>query len=417
VAIRSIKRFAADWYFDHVFEPPKPFPKTKKEKVAVVGAGPTGLTCAYYLARVGYPVTVFEALPFGGGMLMVGVPEFRLPKKVVQKEIEYIEKRGVEIRYSTPINVNFTIDNLFKDGFKAVFIAAGAQKSQKVGVPGEDERLEGFYYGLSFLRDVKLGKEVKVGRKVAVIGGGNVAIDAARSSLRLGAKKVSILYRRTRDEMLASDEEIEAALDEGISIQYLIAPSEAISEAGKVVGLNCVTMQLGEPDESGRRRPIPIPGTEGIFETDTLIMAVGQAPDLSFLPPDSNLERTRWEMLAVNSNTLATNVPGVFAGGDFVTGPGNIIEAIAAGRRGAVAIDKYLLDDTSKVELYDPKEPIPEESVEAKLEGVEEEKPRVKMPVVPPEERVIDFREIELGFTEEKAREEAKRCLRCDLER
>jgi NADH-quinone oxidoreductase subunit F len=417
MAIRSLKRIAADKYFELVDEPPPPFPKTKSQKIAVVGAGPNGLTCAFYLARMGYPVTVFEALPVGGGMLMVGVPEFRLPKAVIQKEIEYIQHRGVEIRYNTPVNINFTLEDIKNQGYDAIFIAAGAQKSQRIRIPGEDEKLKGLLYGLSFLRDAKLEREIEVGKKVVVVGGGNVAIDTARTLVRLGSKEVTIIYRRTRDDMPATIEEIEEAEHEGVKIECLVAPVRIISSEGRVTAVECMRMEPGDYDESGRRRPIPVEGSEFIIEVDMVIPAVGQAPDLSFLPTDSALERTKWETLVVDSNTLATNIPGIFAGGDFVTGPTTIIESIAAARRGAVAIDKYLQRDESRIVFVEEREEMPHEVVDEILKDVEEEKVRVKMPTAPPEERVRDFREIELGFSEEEAREEAKRCLRCDLEK
>jgi NADH-quinone oxidoreductase subunit F len=426
VAIRGLKRFAADWYFDHVGElpEPKPFPQTRNQKVAVVGAGPTGLSCAYFLAQMGYPVTVFEALPLGGGMLSVAIPDFRLPREVIEKEINYIGKKGVDIKYNTPINVNFTIEDIKSSGFEAVFIAAGAQKSQSIGIPGELEDTEGFYYGLRFLRDVKVGKPVKVGRRVAVIGGGNVALDSSRTALRLGAEEVSIFYRRSREEMPVTEVEYDETLAEGIQVNFLISPTRIVSENWKVGGLQCVRMRLGEPDAGGRRRPIPISGSEFFAPADTVIAAVGQAPDLSFLPPDSALERTRWERLAVDENRLTTNVAGVFAGGDFVSGPGMVIEAIAAGRRGAIAIDKYLRRDTSRVEMYDLKpsviSPVTATSVSEEAVSAEETwEPqfRPETPHLPLSERKGSFKEIELSFSEEKAKQEAKRCLRCDLEK
>ena len=418
VAIRTLKRFAADWYAEHGSEigEIKPFPKTRKEKIAVVGAGPTGLACAYFLAQSGYPVTVFEALPVGGGMLSVAIPEFRLPSVAIQQDIDYIVKRGVEIKYNTPINANFTVEDLKKDGFASVFIAAGAQRSQRLGIPGEVEDIEGLYYGLRFLRDVRLGRVVKVGKSVAIIGGGNVALDAARTALRLGADETSIYYRRSRDEMPVSDVEYEEAVAEGVMINFLSSPTRITSNDWKVTGLQCTRMKLGDPDESGRRRPIPITGSEFTTAADTVIAAVGQAPDLSFLPQDSALERTRWETLVVDSNSLATNVPGVFAGGDFVTGPDMVVNAIAAGRRGAIAIDKFLRRDNSRVEIYDRKAKVTEGARAPELEDAWETKPRTAVRTLPLAERRASFTEIELGFTGDIARREAKRCLRCDLE-
>jgi NADH-quinone oxidoreductase subunit F len=419
VDIRALKRFAADWYFDHASELPEPvpFPKTKSQKIAVVGAGPCGLSCAYFLAQMGYPTTVFEVLPVGGGMLSVAIPDFRLSREVIEKEIEYIIKRGVEIKFDTPINVNFTVEDLRKSGFDAVFIAAGAQRSQRIGIPGEIEDLEGFYHGLRFLRDVKVGKPVRIGRRVAVIGGGNVALDASRTSLRLGADEVDIFYRRSREEMLVTEVEYNEALAEGVRINFLVSPTRIVSDKWKVTGLQCIRMRLAEPDASGRRRPIPIPGSEFFVEADTVIAAVGQAPDLSFLPPDSALERTRWERLVVDENRLATNLPGVFAGGDFVSGPGMVIDAIAAGRRAAIAIEKYLRGDTSRVEIYDLKPSAIEEVISKEEKETWEPQFRPEMTRLPIEERKRSFKETELGFSEEKAGQEAKRCLRCDLER
>jgi NADH-quinone oxidoreductase subunit F len=419
VAIRSLKRFVADWYFDHVSElpEPEPFPQTHSQRAAVVGAGPTGLACAYYLAQMGYPVTVFEALPVGGGMLAVAIPDFRLPREVIEKEIDYIARRGVEIRYNTPININFTVEDIRKAGFDALFIAAGAQRSQRIGIPGELEDIQGFHYGLRFLRDVKVGRQVRVGHRVAIIGGGNVALDAARTALRLDADEVSIFYRRSRGEMLVTEVEYDEAVAEGVLINFLTSPTRITTDQWRVTGLQCIRMRLGEPDASGRRRPVPISGSEFFTEADTVVAAVGQAPDLSFLPPDSALERTRWETLVVDTNTLATNVSGVFAGGDFVTGPGMVIDAIAAGRRGAIAIDKYLRGDTSRVEIYDLKAGVIGEVISREEEETWEAQPRLEVPRLPPQQRKQSFVEVELGFSEEKARQEARRCLRCDLER
>jgi len=346
----------------------------------------------------------------------VAIPEFRLPREVIQREIDYIAKKGVDIRYDTPINVNFTVEDLRRDGFEAVFVAAGAQRSQHIGIPGELEDMAGLYYGLRFLRDVKLGRQVRVGHRIAVIGGGNVALDTARTALRLGAGEVNIYYRRSRDEMPVTDVEYDQAIAEGVQADFLVSPTRIVSENWEVTGLQCSRMRLGEPDEKGRRRPIPITGSEFFIEADTVIAAVGQAPDLSFLPVDSSLERTRWETLVVDNNTLSTNVDGVFAGGDFVTGPGMVIDAIAAGRRAAIAIDKYLKGDTSRVEIYDLKAKVVGESPVQEDEEIWEAQPRLTVPILPAQERKTSFAEVELSFPEEKARKEARRCLRCDLE-
>jgi NADH-quinone oxidoreductase subunit F len=417
VAIRALKRFAADWYYSHVKEDPEPFPIRHSQKIAVIGAGPAGLSCAFYLRKMGYPCTVFEALPVGGGMMGVVIPDFRLPKEVIQREIRYIQARGVEIRYNAPVTSQRSVEELLKGGFDAVFIAAGAQRSQRIGIPGEIEGVEGLMYGLSFLRDIKVGKSLQVGPRVAVIGGGNTALDASRAALRLGAEEVHLYYRRTREDMPVTDREYEEALQEGVQFHFLVAPTRIINENWRVKGIECIRMIPGEADHTGRRRPIPIEGSEFFVEAETVIPAVGQAPDLSFLPEDTKLERARWGALQVDPNTLSTNLPGIFAGGDFVTGPTSVIQAIAAGRRAAVAIDKYLRGDTTPVEIRDEKCDI-EHQVEMAADQEElEERKRLEIPILPPDQRIAGFMEVEQAYTEQQAVEEAKRCLRCDKER
>jgi NADH-quinone oxidoreductase subunit F len=418
VSIKSLKRFAADWYFDHISDVPKPFPRTQKEQVAIVGAGPAGLSCAYYLCQLGYGTTVFEAQPVGGGMVGIAIPEFRLPKDIIQKEIAYIQSRGVEIHYNTPINTQFNIEHLMKEGYSAVFIAAGAQSSRRIGIPGEEDDLEGLLYGLKFLMDVRVGGKTPIGRKVIVIGGGNVALDAARTSLRLGAEEVQVFYRRTREEMLVTPLEFQEAQEEGIIFHFLVSPTRIIKENKKVIGMEAIRMQLGESDEQGRRIPVPIEGSEFFVAADTIIPSVGQAPDLSFLPKDSKLERARWGALTVDNNSLSTNIPGVFAGGDFITGPTYVINAIASGRRAALAIDKYLKKDRSKVDIRDEKALLDFQATA--FLGADEQsqgQQRIAMATVSPGIRKRGFQEIELGFSLEQAQEEARRCLRCDLEK
>ncbi len=418
IAIRTLKRTAADWCAENAVKLPKPkaFPKTQNEKIAVVGAGPAGLACAYFLAQMGYPVTVFEAGPKAGGMLSMALPQFRLPQESVNQDVDYILKRGVEIKYNTPIDAKFRIRTLLNDEFKAVFVGCGAQKSQKLGIPGESDDIKGLYSGLQFLEDVKEGKDIEVGSTVAVIGGGNVALDAARTALRLGAQKVDILYRRSHEEMPVSEIEYDEAVAEGINMNFLVGPVRIDSEGGKVKGIQCNRMQLGEMDAVGRRRPVPMPGSEFFVDADSIIAAVGQSVDLSFLPTDSRLARTKWyDMLQVDENTLATNVPGIFAGGDFITGPDMVIHAIAAGKRGAMAIDKYLKGDSSRVVMGTGKTVSnvkPSTSDEERWKP----RPRVKVKTLAITNVKGNFAETELPLTIEEAMQEAKRCLRCDLD-
>ena len=338
--IRDLKRFVADYEIREQIDETPPGPENRGKKVAIIGAGPAGLTCAHDLARSGYRVTVFERFPVSGGMLCVGIPKYRLPREILNTEIADIERLGVEIKTDTPIGGDLTLDDLFDQGFEAVFIAIGAHESLKAGMDGEET--DGVVPGVNFLRDLNLDKEVRVEKRVAVIGGGNVAMDAARSSLRLGAEEVSILYRRSREEMPAGDEEIEAAIAEGIRFEYLVAPVGAIAGNGRVKGIKCIRMELGEPDASGRRRPIPIEGAEFEIELDMIIPAIGQRPDLSFLPRDDAIELTRWGTIVADPGTCETSREGVFSGGDCVTGPAIAIEAIAAGQKAALSIDNYL---------------------------------------------------------------------------
>ena len=415
VAIRSLKRFASDWYFDHIGKAEEPFPVTENRKIAVVGAGPSGLTCAYFLVKMGYGVTVFEAKSVAGGMLGITVPEFRLPRKVIQAEIEYIESCGVEIHYNSPIDARHTVNDLVKEGYNAVFIAAGAQASKRIGIPGEREELDGLYYGLNFLTDVKAGEEIRLNGRVVVVGGGNVAIDVARTATRIGAKDVQLFCLEARDEMPAWEKELGEAIDEGIVINPSWGPKQINHKGGKVTGIGfvrCVSVFDGE----GRFNPTFDEESRQVIEAEAVIISIGQAPDISFLSKDSQLERALWGSLVVDENSLATNVPGVFAGGDLTTGPTYVIQAIASGRRAALAIDKYFKGEKGRVKILDEKTAMKEDTGLALDEETEEERPRVKIELEKPEERVTDFREVEKGFTGDDAYREAMRCLRCDLE-
>jgi len=400
IAIRMLKGYAAKHDNGLWKENIRTAPDTGK-RVAVVGAGPAGLTAGYYLARRGHSVTVFEALPEPGGMMRVGIPDYRLPKDILKSEIKEIEDAGVEIRTSTRVE---SIDELFKEGYNAVFVATGAHQGMKIGVKGESSR--GVMDCAEFLRNVSLGKEVEVGDKVAVIGGGNAAIDAARTALRLGAKEVNIVYRRTRAEMPANPEEVEEAVAEGASVDYLVAPYRIKGHNGWVE-LESQRMELGEMDSSGRRRPEPVEGSQFTTSYDTIIAAIGQRPEV---PERFNISLGRGNIIEVDPDTLATSREGVYAGGDAASGPASVIEAIAAGRQAAVSIDKYLGGKGDIEETLAP----PEGEI-APLEEAEEQW-RPKMPTVPVKKRLDNFNQVELGYDDKAAIEEAKRCLRCDLE-
>ena len=416
VAIRALKRFASDWYFDHISLAKAPFPVSSNHKVAIVGAGPAGLTCAYFLAKMGYRVTVYEAQPMGGGMLGISIPEFRLPREVIQKEIDYITSCGVKVLYNSPIDANHTVNDLLAEGYGAVFIGAGAHSSLRIGIAGEEEGIRGLYHGLQFLADIRKGKEIKLRGKVAIIGGGNVAIDVARTALRIGARDVQIFYRRTIEEMPAWEKDIEEAIEEGVVINPLWGPKRIIHRDGEVTGIEFVRSKTVFDEEGGSHLSIDEKITQ-VVDVEAVIVSIGQAPDISFLSEDGQLERAVWGSLVVDENTLCTNVPGIFAGGDFTTGPSTVIRAIASGRRAAIAVDKYLRDDKSRVEIVDEKTSMEENIGLALDEETAEARPRLKIELESPEERVRDFREVETGFTEEQAVLEATRCLRCDLEK
>ena len=410
VSIRDLKRMVSDYAYEHGIDFIPPVKPRKVERVAIVGSGPAGLTAAYELSREGYNVTIFEALPVAGGMMAVAIPEYRLPKRILNAEIDSILKLGGELRLNTRVD---DIDELFKKGYKAVFISCGAHKGDKMGIPGEDA--EGVSDAIEFLRELNLGKKPMVGKRVTVVGGGNSAVDAARASLREGAQEVRILYRRERKDMPAIVEEIEAAEEEGIQIDCLTAPTKVLSQNRKVSGLECVHMELRGFDSSGRRTPHPLPGSEYPITVDTVIEAIGQRPDTSFMK-DSEVKVSKGGTVVVDPRTLATSRPGVFAGGDAVTGPKTVIWAVAAGQRAATSINRYLqgkpLSPFIERDGYEPIEvPItPPTDEEVK------ERARVHPSRIDPRERKPSFKEIVLPLSPAEAREEAVRCLRCDLE-
>jgi len=409
IDIMHLKRFVADLDLkdETRYLPEKK--ESKGKKVAVVGAGPAGLTCAYYLAAEGYDVEVFESLPVAGGWLAVGIPEYRLPKDVLKAEIKVIEDLGVKIHLNTAVGKDIPFAKLQSD-YDAVFIGCGTVNSSKLNIPGED--LQGVIHGVDYLKRVNLGEKVFLGDKVAVVGGGNVAMDAVRTAIRTGSKDVFILYRRSRAEMPASPEEIEEALEEGIKMEFLVAPKRVVGENGKVTGVECTRMELGEPDASGRRRPVEIKGSEFIVPCDALIPAIGQEADLDFVPKESGISINKWKNFDVDPVTFATTTPGVFAGGDVVTGPATVVKAVYAGKEAAVSIDRYLRgEDMAAGRAKDWTQGLADKADVSKVAKV----PRRKYPHMKPEDRRTNFREVGIGFTEEDAVAEAKRCLACGI--
>jgi len=411
ISICGLKRFAADNMRRMLWQVQRAPVLYPDDKVAVVGSGPAGLTVAYDLVQKGYPVTIFEKLPVAGGMLHVGIPEYRLPRDVLADEIGAIRHLGADIRLGMTVGKDVTFEELMGQGYRAFFLGVGAHKGLELRIPGEDE-LEGCIDATTFLKKIGLGEKRVPGRKVCVIGGGNSAIDAARTSLRLGAEEVHIVYRRQREQMPANPAEVEAALEEGIQIDFLTNPVRILGEKGKAVGMECILNELGEPDAGGRRRPVPVPGSEFVIECDVIIPAISQESDLSFLPQNHKFSISRWNSFLVNERTLESNIPGFFAGGDAVTGPATVVKAIAAGHQAAVSIDCYLRGRDYQGYWY----PKPQLTVE-RLELSEEDEKlvRPKMEELPVGDRVDNFKEVELGLDENSALCEARRCLRCDL--
>ena len=406
VAIRALKRLVADIEREQGRVKPEPIPKTKNEKIAIIGAGPAGLTAAYELAKLGYPVTVFERMPEPGGMMRYCIPEFRLEKFVVANEIAYIQDIGVEIKTGVEFGKDITLESLRNEGYKAIFISIGTQQGMKLKVPGED--LEGVINAVDFLRAVALGKHIDVGEKVAVIGGGNTAIDAARTAKKLGAKEVMILYRRSRAEMPALPHEVAEAERDGVKIYFLVSPKQIIGENGKVKAVECLRMRLGEPDASGRRRPIPISFSEHKYYVNTVIPALGQVAEASCIPTELLDKEARTPRIKVDPVTMETGIPGVFAGGDIATGPASIIEAVGAGKRAAVSIHLYLTGQ----DLRKGREDIEETTWVKNWGYLKKKERRYEPPLEKPRLSLEEVREY-LEKTKKKAMFEAFRCLAC----
>ena len=402
IAIRALKRFAVEFGGDRMIQIEG---ETRhEERVAIVGSGSAGLSAAYYLRKLGYPVTIFEAYSEVGGMLRVGIPKYRLPREVLDVEVQRLIQMGVEIETSTSV---VSLDLLFQMGYKAVFITVGAHQGLRLGIEGEES--PGVVDGATFLRETNLGLKPSIGSRVAVVGGGNVAIDAARTAVRLGAEDVKLLYRRSREEMPANSSEVEQATEEGIEILFLVTPTKLERRDAKLK-LTCLRMELGEPDASGRRRPMPVKDSEFSMDFDTLITAIGQAPQI---PGDFRLRIGRGSTIRVDPVTLTTNREGVFAGGDAVTGPATVVQALATGRQAAFRIDEYLQHRYPLVDKGE-KEVLVGDLFPKTIEAIRKLS-RLEPPILPPEERAREFEPVELAYDWGSAVNEARRCLRCGM--
>ena len=441
INIMVLKRSASDYEWQHHITPPMQ-PKAKKGKtVGIVGAGPAGLAAAYYLALEGFQCTIYEALPegFGGGMIAVGIPAYRMPRHILQRDVDIIQSMGVEIVYNCRVGKDVSLPDL-KKKHDAVFLAPGAHRSKPMGVEGEDKGYKGFLPGgIDFLREAYMGRPTGMGKKVCVVGGGNTAIDCVRVALREGAEVSTLVYRRSRKEMPADVWEVDGADEEGVTFEFQVLPTKIIVNAkNEVTGVECVRMALGEPDASGRRRPEPMPGSEFVIECDTVIPAIGQDPDLGFIPADMGIDITKWNTIVTKyvplkdaagkdlkdgmgnmlSRSLITDCDGVFAGGDAEIGPLTVVACVGNAHRAANVIKRYL--DEGKVYLseddifddlltylgvYDKNEQV------AWLDSAE----RAHQNEVHGRERASlkNYREVELGFSDSTAQAEADRCLRC----
>ncbi len=417
ISIKFLKRFVAD---HELAKRKKPIyasePSAKTGKVAIVGAGPGGVTCAYHLAQKGHQVTIYEHLGEPGGMAAVGIPDYRLPRDILRGEVEQVQSMGVTINYNATVGKDITISQLEQEN-DAVFIAIGAQSSSGMRVKGEDAGYRGFIPGVQYLLDINMGKDpYPEGKKVVVVGGGNVAIDCVRCSFRIGKENVNLVYRRTKNEMPADFVEIRDAEEEQVTFHYLTNPTRIIAEDGKVVAVECIRMELGEPDDSGRRRPVPVEGSEFMLDCDIVVPAIGQVIDLSLLEGLEDVKTTRWGTINVNEVTKQSDRPKIFSGGDCETGPGALIEACAAGRKAAANIDRFIngrpLDFSDEdyfdqifkaIKVFDPAEDV------GMLGGCE----RHELEMLPPDTRKHTFDEVEQGFSLQEAMAEADRCLRC----
>ena len=415
IAIRELKRFAAD-HGAAGYPRPVPAERRRVERVAIVGAGPTGLSAAYALIRSGYGVTVFDAMPVAGGMMAIGIPEYRLPKDVLRADVDRIVGLGVELRLNTALGRDISLEQLKAEGYDAILLATGASKSQRLGIAGEDA--EGVWPATLFLKKVNLGEPVELTGEALVVGGGSTALDAARTAWRAGARTVRILYRRTKEDMPAQHEELRAADHEGVVIEPLVAPIEVLRKNGWMTGVRCVRLAITGRDADGRSAVAPIPGSEFVIEASALMVAVGEAPDPSILPEGSNIQVAEWGGVVVDAESLATAQRGIFAAGDVATGPRSVIEGAAQGQRAAWAIDRYLRhqDDGTDVATYVPSWRVTPSVPSTKTVAVDlAQRPRAEAALASVRGTPASYAEVSLGLTEATARAEATRCFRCDV--
>ena len=417
IAIKPLKRFAADCeracgaLHDAA---PESF---RDERVAIIGAGPAGLSCAYYLARHGYRSTIFEALDEPGGMAAVGIPDYRLPRHILREEAARMERMGAEIRYGVSVGTDVTMEDLYEQGHGAVFLGVGAPDSMSMRCEGEDEGYQGFMHGIHFLRDIADGKRPLEGARIAVVGGGNVAMDCVRSALRVGFTDVYVLYRRTEAEMPADQVEIDEAREEGVHFNFLVLPVKILADAqGKVTGLECQRMELGEPDDSGRRRPVPIEDSNFVLECDAMVPAIGQRCSVGDVVGTDGVEITRWGTLEVDELSGQSQQPALFSGGDCVTGADTLIAALGAGKRAAYHIARFLSGADCAPDADDYLEQLLERLQSHDKEtkpAIPGNQPRLHPHVLDPAERIKSFDEVEDVLDRSEAFREAKRCLRC----
>ncbi|MCJ7685571.1 MAG: FAD-dependent oxidoreductase [Desulfobacteraceae bacterium] len=412
IAICKLKRVAFDEAFKDGKAPIESTAEHFKEKVAIIGSGPAGLSTGYFLSKKGYHPVIFESMPEPGGMLRWGIPAYRLPREILHTEIEFIKALGVEIRTGITFGEDITINGLKDRGYEAVFLGMGAWCSMSLPIEGAQDN-PNVIDCLTFLRSEHT-RQFMVGKRVIVVGGGNAAVDCVRTALRLGVDEVQLVYRRSRREMPAHQEEIEAAEEEGAILTYLSSPVRVHNDNGKITGVECIRNRLSEPDTTGRRRPIPVEGSKYMIPTDTVISAIGQQMEISSFEREKTLDLSNNALVVVNPATMETSVTGVFAGGDVVSGPSTVVEAVAAGKKAAESIHRYLrglsLAELALIPARRKGVPVMEISPQEKSLHH-----RPLMPEIDLKERMEGFQEVEMGFSRERATQEAKRCLRCDI--